>query len=340
MRWTEQLYNYYLDFFRPDHVEPFAVLLRRNPINAGGGVEMGNSFIGTFDTHTRVDPFKLTLAHEMVPTFVGNLGGSPGEDASWYAEGAAVYYERLLPLRAGLISADEFVHNLNSTAARYYTDALNHTPNSEIAANFWADTRIRVLPYDRGSLYLSVVDSRVRAASGGKRSLDNLILAMIGRKRGGLAMDQAAWRAVLTKELGSSGIYEFDAMLRGDPVLPASSAFGPCFRRTAKMLRRYELGFEPKVLIEPARIVRGLIPGSAAERAGLRNGDHILKPVPQDGIQGDQTALLHLEILRDGKQFPLDYLPRGETVEAYQWERVPGIPETACALPATIDARR
>jgi hypothetical protein len=60
MRWTERLYNYYLDFFRPDHVEPFAVLLRRNPINAGGGVEMGNSFIGAFDTHTRVDPFKLS----------------------------------------------------------------------------------------------------------------------------------------------------------------------------------------------------------------------------------------------------------------------------------------
>jgi predicted metalloprotease with PDZ domain len=194
--------------------------------------------------------------------------------------------------------------------------ALMLTGAIETAEDDEESKRIRVLPYDRGSLYLAVVDSRVRAASGGKRSLDNLILAMIARKRGGLAMDQAAWRSALTKELGSSGIYEFDAMLRGDPVLPASSAFGPCFRRTTKMLRRYELGFEPKVLIEPARIVRGLIPGSAAERAGLRNGHHILKPVPQDGIQGDQTAMLHLEILRDGKQFPLDYLPRGETVEA------------------------
>jgi predicted metalloprotease with PDZ domain len=143
--------------------------------------------------------------------------------------------ERLLPLRAGLISADEFLHNLNSTAARYYTDALNHTPNSEIAASFWSDTRIRVLPYDRGSLYLSIVDSRVRAASGGKRSLDSLILAMIGRKRAGLAMDQAAWRAVLTKELGSSGIDELDANVKRRPgsaciVSLRPTAFKSCFK--------------------------------------------------------------------------------------------------------------
>lgn len=71
MRWTEQLHNYYLSFFRPEQLKPFGVLLRRNPINAGGGVEVGNSFIGTFDAHTKVEPLKITVAHEMVHTFVG-----------------------------------------------------------------------------------------------------------------------------------------------------------------------------------------------------------------------------------------------------------------------------
>ena len=340
MRWTEQLHNYYLGFFRPEQLKPFGVLLRRNPINAGGGVEVGNSFIGTFDAHTKVEPLKITVAHEMVHTFVGGLDDSQGEDGSWFSEGTAVYYERLLPLRAGLLTADEFLHDLNTTAARYYTDALNRTPNSEISADFWAETRVRVLPYDRGSLYFSVVDSRVRAASGGKCSLDNLVIAMLDRRRRGLAMNEAAWRAILTKELGPSGTDEFDAMLRGDLILPPSDAFGPCFRRTEKMLRRYELGFDPRSLIEPARIVRGVIPGSAAERAGLRNGDRILKPVPQDELQGDQTALIHLEVLRDGNQISLSYLPRGEAVEAYQWERVPRIGEANCALPSTVGEMR
>jgi hypothetical protein len=54
--------------------------------------------------------------------------------------------------------------------------------------------------------------------------------------------------------------------------------------------------------------------------------------VPQDGIQGNQGEWLKLTICRDGRTFSLTYLPRGETVQAYQWERVPGIPDDRCAL--------
>ena len=33
----------------------------------------------------------------------------------------------------------------------------------------------------------------------------------------------------------------------------------------------------------------------------------------------------------DGKEpFPLTYLPRGEALDAYQWERIPGLPESSC----------
>ena len=96
------------------------------------------------------------------------------------------------------------------------------------------------------------------------------------------------------------------------------------------MLRRYELGFEPKVLTEPQRVIRGLLPGSAAERAGIRNGDEITQPVPQDAIQGDQDGVLTLKLLREGKPLEISYIPRGETVEAYQWIRVGNVPDTAC----------
>jgi hypothetical protein len=332
MHWTERLYNYYFDYFKPGKVRPYAVLLRRNLINAGGGVSVAGSFIGTFGPDTTLDPLKITLAHEMVHTFVGSLDAG-GQGGSWFGEGIAVYYERLLPLRDKQITPADFLRDLNTTAGRYYTDALIHAPNDEIPKQFWADTRIRVLPYDRGSLYFAVVDSQVRKASEGKRSLDDLIFAMLDRRRHGLPMDQDAWIQLLTQELGPSGPAGLQAMLNGEIMLPDSGAFGPCFARTTKQLRRYELGFDSKVLAEPTRIVRGLVPDSAAEKAGLRNGDHIVKPVPQDGIQADQTEILHLEISRDGKVFPLSYLPRGETVPAYQWERVAGVPDSACVLP-------
>ena len=322
MQWTQNLYGYYLSFFKAEQGKPYSVFLRRNLINPGGGVEIGSSFVGTFDDKVQIEDLKLTLAHEMVHTFVGHfdLGGL---DTSWFSEGLAVYYERALPLRAGQITADDFLRDLNTTAARYYTDILNNAANSEISERFWADTRIRVLPYDRGSLYFAVVDQKVRAHSHGARSLDDLVLALLARRNAGKPFDEAAWLDVLGAELGSDGIADFNDMLAGKLVLPPSDSFGPCFQRTTKPLRRYELGFTTDVLVEPKRIVRGLKPGSAAALAGLRDGDEIAKPVPQDSIQANQAALLHLQIRRDGKLTDISYLPRGETVDAYQWEKAP-----------------
>ena len=81
---------------------------------------------------------------------------------------------------------------------------------------------------------------------------------------------------------------------------------------------------------ESPHIIRGLVPGSEAERAGLRNGDEIVLPVGLDSVQEDQKRTLTLQIRRDGKVFSVTYLPRGETVEAYQWERVPEVPDSDC----------
>jgi hypothetical protein len=76
----------------------------------------------------------------------------------------------------------------------------------------------------------------------------------------------------------------------------------------------------------------GLIAGSAAERAGVRDGDEITQPVPQDRIQGDQEGVLTLKLSRDGKPLEISYVPRGETVEAYQWMRVGNLPDSSCVF--------
>jgi C-terminal processing protease CtpA/Prc len=75
-----------------------------------------------------------------------------------------------------------------------------------------------------------------------------------------------------------------------------------------------------------------LIPGSAADRAGIRDGDQITRPVPQDVLQGQQEAVLTLNLLRDGKPLEISYVPRGETVEAYQWIRAGNLPDSACSF--------
>ncbi|WP_195763553.1 M61 family metallopeptidase [Duganella guangzhouensis] len=326
----QKLYSYYEKFFSRPSTAPYVVFMRENLVNAGGGVSLGtNSFVTTFGPKTDLQDVKITLAHEMLHTFAGHIDGDL--ESSWYGEGLAVYYARLLALRAGQITPDDFLKDLNDTAGRYYTNAMIARPNSEVAANFWLDTRIRVLPYDRGSMYFAVLDGTLRAASDGKVTLDTLLLAMLEREHRALPVNLDAWRALLKQHLGDAGVKQLDAMLSGAVMLPEAQGFGPCFTRTSKPMRRYLLGFEPAVLVEPKRIVRGLVAGSAAEKAGLRNGDAITKPVPQDMIQGQQNAMLTLEIQRDGKPLTITYLPRAETVDAYQWARTGNLPDSACA---------
>jgi len=318
MQWTHRMYQYDLTFFKAPKTT-YSVFLRSNPINPGGGVEVQHSFVGTFGPDTSPEDFKLTLAHEMVHTFVGALDDKDELAASWFSEGLAVYYQRLLPWRAGLISGKAYLQDINLTAARYYTDKLNTTPNTDIAKRFWADTRVRVLPYDRGALYFTQLNAEIQAASHGRRSLDDLLLAFLSRRNRDLDVTNSDWVAAVVKEIGPRGKQQFEDMMRGKLIVLASDTFGPCFRRVSVSMRRYDLGFTPDVLIESKRIVRGLIPGSNAAEAGLRNGDQIIEPVPQDAIQADQNALLHLTIRRSGQVMHIQYLPRGASVPTWQW---------------------
>jgi S1-C subfamily serine protease len=114
-------------------------------------------------------------------------------------------------------------------------------------------------------------------------------------------------------------------------MLPQSDDFGPCFTRTTAKFRRFDLGFEPKSLVANVKTIRDLKPGSEAAKAGLRDGDAVTYSVAMDSVQGDPARMLTLKVTRDGKTFPITYLPRGETVDAYQWARVAGVPDSRCA---------
>lgn len=325
MAWAGQLHDFYGRFFRY-RPPSFGVFGRTNMRNPGSGIGLTDSFAFTFNPDSTPDELKSLLAHEMLHSWVRSLDESMdaagGLDRSWFGEGLAVYYQRALPYRAGLMSADAFLVDLNETAARYYTNIKIGVPNAEIPAGFWKDTRIRVLPYDRGSLYFATVDAAVRKASGGRHGLDEMVRAMLAARAASKPMNEALWRSLLRARLGAKGIADFEAMLAGRTVTPPSDAFGPGFRRVQRMLRRFDLGFDPASLTVRPKIVRGLIAGSEAAKAGLRDGDEILNSFSQDGLQGDQHRMLTLEVKRGAETLSIRYLPRGETVPAWQWERV------------------
>lgn len=334
MAWTRSLYDHYSALYRRSPDQPYSVFVRYNPINGGGGVGQFRSFVLTYKGDWPANEeqwLKFTLAHEMYHTFQPHMGTeSEALDASWFNEGTAVYYGWMLPVRYGLSKSEYLLSHVNMSAMRYYTSIKAALSNDEVARNFWADTRIRMLAYDRGAFYFAIVDQQIRKRSGGKRSLDDLLLALKERENAGHKLVAADWEQAIAGELGPSAATDFRNMLAGKLQLPRSDVFGPCFQRTSVPLRRYELGFDPNVLISPQRVVRGLVPGSEAEKAGLRNGDRLVNAVPQDFAASSQTYKLTFPVQRAGREFIISYLPRGEAVNTPQWKRVVGSRNPEC----------
>lgn len=330
LAWSRDAYRAIADFFGASDPPPFRVLMRGNAYPGGGGAALSSSFLVSYpDTLEDATELRETIAHETVHNWISSIGGPPGS-SSWFSEGLTVHYTRWILLRSGLFTAGEFLDSVNGTARSYYTNAMRNLPNDAIAAAFWRDTRVRSLPYARGSLYFAAVDARIRTESGGARTLHDLVQAFFARRDAGETVTGDTWREIVVAELGAAGTAEFDAMLAGELVVPPDEAFGPCFRRETAMLRDFELGFDRATLVSEPRIVKGLIEGSAAASAGLRDGDEIVQPVALESAQADPEETITLKVRRDREEFALEYLPRGAPVEGFEWVRKEEMDASSC----------
>lgn len=327
MQWTEVLHAWMVDFFHTPNDPAYRVFLRLNGArNPGGGVAFPNSFFATYGPGVTGESLKNILGHEMVHTFTAHDLGK------WYDEGNAVYYQLQLPWRAGMVPTETYLRDINLTAARYYTNAEIDAPEEKIAPNFFKDTWLNTLGYDRGALYFAILNGKIRRASGGKRSVDDLLREMVRRDRGGETLTEDAWLQLVRKEIGEDGVALHRKMMAGGVILPESDDYGPCFRRVPAKIRRYELGFKPKTLPDRRAEVTELVAGSEAAKAGLQNGDVMTMPViTTEGAKRDPQWKLTAPVTRDGKTFEVTWLPRTEaTFDAWQWERVAGVPDSAC----------
>ncbi len=328
MRWVAKLHHWMSGFWQAQSEPPYRVFLRFDPMNAGTGAALTHSFIATYGKGVTGENLKPILAHEMTHTFTES-----DEMQKWYNEGIAVYYGSTLltPWLAGLTTTNQFLAHLNEVASTYYTDVKRSLPESQVLPNFWKDTRIRILAYDRGGMYFADLDAMIRKKSGGKRSVADLIRSMSERAQEGQTLSQAVWLRLLRQELGPAGPALHHRLLAGALILPASNAFGPCFRRVVRRIPIFDLGFAMKSLpLFGPKIIQGLRPGSNAAKAGLRNGDRVSYAAALDDIQSNIHETLTLHVTRDGRTFSITYLPRGKLADAYQWERVAGVPESAC----------
>lgn len=322
LQWSQRAYLQFSTLFGEPELPPFTVLFRSNTLTRESGTALPGALLAIMARDSDEFDVQELVAHEMVHVFLHGL-----DPQSWFQEGLAVTYQDRAPFMVGLFDSRTYIDAVNRTLRAYYANVRRGMPMADAEAAFWTDARARLQPYDRGALYFFVTDGRLRAASDGKRRLDEVLREFLQRRGAGQGVAVSDWLALLRKDIGDQADQDYAALQNGGLLVPDDGAFGACFKREAIRLPQFELGFEISSLMHVPRIIHGLDPASPAARAGLREGDIVINPVGLDAAQGHPDQPMLLVVQRDGHPRNIRFKPVGAMTDGYQWHRRDGARE-------------
>lgn len=325
-----RLYETMSTFFGDDD-STYRVFVRQHPYRGQGGTALARSFMFGYHPPSRptIDELQELLAHEMAhnwPSMQGEHG-----DTAWYSEGTAEYYSLVFAYRAGLLDRAGLMREINQRAFNYYTHPFRALTNVEAAQRFWSDPFVQQVPYGRGFLYLARTDAAIRAASGGRRSLDDVVREIRRRQEADEPYGIPEWLQLVGAEIGGEQAErDYQSMTSGAAVAPAG-AFAPCFTAVSDPQPIFDLGFARSSLNDSAT-VRELRTDSNAARAGLREGDTILDYTDLKELTADPAAQMTMRIRRGAEEHTITYLPRRAAVENYRFVDNAATPDSACGF--------
>ncbi|HVK69179.1 MAG TPA: hypothetical protein VM694_32195 [Polyangium sp.] len=285
----------------------FSYLLVAEPGLGKGhdGALLGRSF-GLWIGDDRPFDAAVTIAatHELSHRWIGGAVRlvAEGHEQVWFSEGFAVHYARKIALAEKRIGARDFAADLERTLVNAEADLPAHARSRK--------------DYQRGALYAAALDAAVRKASGGERSLDDLVRALLDRAAAEkkTELPVAALGELVARELGAARGEELDwVMVRGHGEITLDEgAFGPCFHRARTKSKVYELGFDEASLRRTPAMIRGLVAGSAAARAGLEEGALVLSSKVPAGRDEHADEPVELVVADRGRGRKIRYLPVAE----------------------------
>ena len=334
MAWAAKAFKALSTFFGDTAERPYRFFLRILPESTTSGGTAGNR---SFMLQVPVRPrhaassgdgtgLRSIVAHEMIHGWAGSFQGA----GPWASEGLATYFTANLQRRLGLQPIKGFVAELNRLSRQYNGNPYRNATSDVAREAFWADKNGELLPYVRGSLYFFALDAAIRQASGGARSLDDILLELFGRRAEGETVSVRTFTTALAKELGRGVAAELDSIVvRGTKtVFVPPDAFGPCFTHSWTQVVVPDFSFDRRT--PGVQTVVGLVASSAAASAGLRNGDVITTPVAAEQLVTEQVQQMKLDVVRGGESLYLTYMTQPMVNESWQWSRVPGVPVAVC----------
>jgi len=285
------------------------------PQGSYGGTALHNAFA----MHTAADfkvpsnPFDFLIGHEHLHTWVPRRLGimAPGADEGlsyWLSEGFTNYLTHRLLVKSGLWSRERYAEAINNVIRRYHASAARNFDNRTTADNFWKRQDAGQMPYQRGEL----IALRWQAALAAKgESLDAVLKSLQTADPKGELATVRVIRALSPRIEGiQSDVERF--VDRGETAEFGAGLLGPCYEKREVKLKQYEAGFNANETIKQ-RTVIGVVEGSAAWRAGLRDG---MKTRGLSIRYGDIDSDVNISVEdTDGQTKKMDFRPVKELAE-------------------------
>jgi predicted metalloprotease with PDZ domain len=323
--------------FWHDYAFPYflvTLLPNRLPTGSTGGTAIEHSFAmhAANDFAVPSPDFYTLLAHEHQHTWIPRRIGTMGRDDDepryyWFSEGFTDYITHRALVASGMWTLDDYAKALNGVIERYDSSRVRNAPNAVILKEFWKEQDVQRLPYMRGEL-VALHWSGALAAR--QQSLE-ATLRRLKRDRDWEDEDLAhrpenyavnRLESALRKELGASVDADVASLVERGETVPMDARFlGPCFTGARVTRPRFELGFDTQSI--KTRTISGVVPGSAAEKAGLRDGMALAGGSVRFDDADEEAEIRITESDKTVKSFR--YLPRGaQGFETWEFHVIPG----------------
>ena len=270
------------------------------------------------------------LAHEMFHHWNGGLTSmeEPEQLVYWFSEGFTDFFARRILHRAGIGGTDELARSLNSALKEYYLSPVRDEPGERIRQDFWKDRDVGKLPYLRGDLVAVMLDREIRRRTSGARSVDDFMREVVDAGRHGEKLGNDS----LVRRIGAWTSPEFAETIRsivldGTTIALDAETFEPCLALATERIGRFDLGFDLDAS-RAAKEVKNVHAGSAAERAGLREGQ---KLQTLSINWGDPTRPVEIGVKDGDEERTLTWLPQGDPIDVPQVRPREGVGLADCS---------
>ncbi len=215
----------------------------------------------------------------------------------WMAEGVTDYFAELLVHRAGLSTQAEYLDSLSNKIEELQTTPGRAVQSAELASfDAWIryyrpdenSPNVSISYYTKGAVIAFLLDAKIRKATGGRRTLDDVMRAAYGQYSGERGFEPGQFQRVAEQVAGVSLAAFWDSAIEGTSELDYAEAletFGLRFRPAAAS-GRATLGVTTRN--DGGRLVVSQVRrGTPALAAGVNVDDEILA-IDEFRVRADQ----------------------------------------------------